>query len=264
MLNIRNAAIRSNIFLMCIFAAFLFAIGGSTHAWEWNWGLGKGVSGSGTIKSEIRNVPGFAGLKLSLPASVHIRQSNTESVVIETDDNILPLVETIVGDSQLKIRPRETNSSFRTKTLNVTIDAKTVESIVAAGSGRVRARRLKGLKAETLKISIAGSGDVQIKALDAVTLKVSIAGSGELTVGAKAAAFEASIAGSAGVKAAELETENAKISVAGSGNAIVWPKESLNLSVAGSGEVQYYGDAKVSKSIAGSGRVTRLGEERAP
>ena len=153
----------------------------------------------------------------------------------------LPLVETIVGDGQLKIRPRETNSSFRTKTLNVTINAKTVDSIVAAGSG-----------------------DVQIKALDAVTLKVSIAGSGELTVGAKAAAFEASIAGSAGVKAAELETENAKISVAGSGNAIVWPKESLNLSVAGSGEVQYYGDAKVSKSIAGSGRVTRLGEERAP
>gem|GEM_PF-3774859 len=88
MLNIRNAAIRSNIFLMCIFAAFLFAISSSTHAWEWNWGLGKGVSGSGTINSKIRNVTGFAGLKLSLPASVHIRQSNTESVVIETDDNI--------------------------------------------------------------------------------------------------------------------------------------------------------------------------------
>lgn len=143
MLNIRNAAIGSNIFLMCIFAAFLFAISGSTHAWEWNWGLGKGVSGSGTINSKIRNVTGFAGLKLSLPASVHIRQSNTESVVIETDDNILPLVETIVGDGQLKIRPRETNSSFRTKTLNVTINAKTVESIVAAGSGRVRADGLK-------------------------------------------------------------------------------------------------------------------------
>ena len=91
----------------------------------------------------IRNVTGFAGLKLSLPASAHIRQSNTESVVIETDDNILPLVKTIVGDGQLKICPRETNSSFRTKTLNVAINAKTVDSIEAAGSGRVRADGLK-------------------------------------------------------------------------------------------------------------------------
>ena len=261
MLNIRKATIGSNIFLTWIFAAFLFATSGSARAWDWNWGGSKGVSGSGTIKSESRNVTGFTGIKLSLPASVQIRQGNTESVVIETDDNILPLVETIVEDGQLKIRPLEKNSSFRTKTLNVTINAKTVDSITAAGSGNVRA---DGLKAEMLKVSIAGSGDVQIKAVDAVTLKVSIAGSGELTVGGKAAAFEASIAGSAQVKAAKLETENAKISVAGSGNAIVWAKESLKLSVAGSGDVQYYGDAKVSKSIAGSGSVTRLGVAPAP
>ncbi len=258
-MNLRPSTIRPNTFLTCLsalFTAFLFATSGSAHAWDWNWGWGKSVSGSGVIKTETRNVTGFTGIKLSLPASVQIRQGNLESVVIETDDNILPLVETIVEDGQLKIRPLEKNSSFRTKTLNVTINAKTVESIAAAGSGNVRA---DGVKADTLKISIAGSGDVQIKAIEAATLKVSIAGSGDLTVGGKATNLEASIAGSGEVKAAKLETQSAKISVAGSGNAIVWAKESLKLSVAGSGDVQYYGDAKVSKSIAGSGSVTRLG-----
>lgn len=107
-------------------------------------GLGQSRFGLGHHQLRIRNVTCFTGKKLSLPASVHIRRSNPESVVIERADNILPLVETIVEDGQLKIRPRETNSSCRTKTLNVTINAKTLDSIVAAGSGRVGADGLKG------------------------------------------------------------------------------------------------------------------------
>jgi hypothetical protein len=238
-------------------AALLLAVSGAAQAWDWNWGFGKSVSGSGTIKSETRNVTGFTGIKLALPANVIIRQGNTESVLIETDDNILPLIETVVEDGALKIRPLEKNSSFRTKTLNVTINAKTVNQISAAGSGTIRS---DALKADTLKVSVAGSGDVILKSIDATTLNVSIAGSGDFTVSGKANALDASIAGSGEIKAGKLETQTSKISVAGSGNAVVWAKESLKLSVAGSGDVQYYGDAKVSKSIAGSGSVKRLGD----
>ena len=256
MMNIQHATTRSNIFLTFLFTVFLLATSSTAQAWDWNWGWGKSVSGSGIIKSETRNVAGFTAIKLSLPASVQIRQGATESVVIETDDNILPLVETIVEDGALKIRPLEKNSSFRTKTLNVTINAKNIDSISAAGSGNISA---DSLKAETLKISVAGSGDVQIKAVDAGTVKISIAGSGDLVLGGKATTLEASIAGSGEVKAGKLETQHSKISVAGSGNAVVWAKDTLKLSVVGSGDVQYYGDAKVSKSIAGSGSVTRLG-----
>jgi carbon monoxide dehydrogenase subunit G len=222
----------------------------------WDWSFGAKVSGSGTIKSEARNVSGFTGVSLSIPANAEIVQGGSEGVRIETDDNILPLIETVVEDGKLKIRFKDRNMSVSTKTLKMTINVKTIDSLSVAGSGDLRASRLQVAK---LKTSIAGSGDVRISALDADSLTVSIAGSGDFSAGGKANTVEAKIAGSGDMKIEKLAANNVKLSIAGSGDAAVWAKDTLTVSVAGSGDVAYYGDARVTQSVAGSGSVKRLG-----
>jgi hypothetical protein len=64
----------------------------ATAAWAW----GETVKGNGIIKQETRALGRFTGVALGLPAQVEIRMGNVESVSIETDENILPWVETSV------------------------------------------------------------------------------------------------------------------------------------------------------------------------
>lgn len=245
-------------FLQSLKALLLVSLFGfaATPAAAWDWGLGAKVSGSGNIRTETRNVSGFTEISLGVPGKTEIIQGGSEGVSIETDDNILPLIETVVEDGKLKVRFKDRNMSVSTKTLRMTINVKMIDSLSVAGSGDVRAAKLK---VATFKTSIAGSGDVRIASLDADTLTLSIAGSGDFAAGGRATIVVGKIAGSGNVKIGQLAANSVKLSVAGSGDAIVWAKETLTISVAGSGDVSYYGDAKVTQSVAGSGSVKRLG-----
>jgi len=235
----------------------LLALAPAAQAVEFNigWG-GKSVKGSGVLKTETRNVSGFTGVALSLPAKVEIVQGSSEDITIEGDDNIVPLIETVVENGTLKIRFAEKNMSVSTKLLRAVVNLKSVETLSVAGSGDIRSARLQST---SLKGNIAGSGDINIASLETDALKLSIAGSGNFSAAGKAKSVETNVAGSGDVKLGRLEANTAKASIHGSGDVTVWAKETLTVSVAGSGDVKYYGDAQVTKSIAGSGSVKRLG-----
>jgi hypothetical protein len=234
--------------------AFLaFAAASFAHADWFDW---IALSGSGVVKSEAREVGAFTGIALSIPALVEVRTGDRESVVVEADDNILPLVETVVEGGSLQIRSRDKVASLHAKTLKVSVTARKIESLAISGSGDIRAASLKG---ESLSAKISGSGDIRIATLDAGSLQVAISGSGDFTAGGKAESLQASIAGSGNLAAGSLDTRRAAIKIAGSGDAKVWVREALSVSVAGSGDVAYYGDPAISKSVAGSGTLKRLG-----
>ncbi|MEQ1518767.1 MAG: head GIN domain-containing protein, partial [Usitatibacteraceae bacterium] len=206
----------------------LSALAPSCLVWAW----GNSVAGSGTVKTETRSVGGFTGVSLSVPGKATLVQGSSEGVTIETDDNILPLIETVVEEGKLKIRFKDRNTTVKTKTLRMTINVKSIESIAVAGSTDVHVAKLQASK---LKISIAGAGDAFITTLDADTLNISIAGSGNFAAGGKANSVIGKIAGSGDIRIENLVANTVKLSIAGSGDAKVWAKESLTVSVAGSG-----------------------------
>lgn len=227
----------------------------ATAAWAWT--ASRTVQGSGQVVTVNRSVSGLRGVSLELPAEVTLVQGPTASVTLETDDNLAPMVETVVEDGQLRIRKADKQGDLRATTLRLTVTAPTFERLAISGSGSVHAQ---ALKAATLKSSVAGSGRLRIENLDADTFKASIAGSGDVDIAGRADKAELSIAGSGDYRAPKLQARQVKISVAGSGDATVYAQESLTVSVAGSGDVRYYGDAAVTQSIAGSGSVRHLGK----
>lgn len=221
------------------------------------WGFGPGVQGSGQVVTVNRTVSGIRGISLELPAEVTLVQAATEGITLETDDNLVPLVETVVEDGQLRIRKADKRGELRAKTLRLTVTSPTFERLAISGSGSLRAQ---ALKATNLKTSVAGTGRVRIDNLDSDSFKASIAGSGDVDVSGRTDKAELSIAGSGDYRAAKLMARQVKISVAGSGDATVFAQESLTISVAGSGDVRYYGEAAVTQSISGSGSVRHLGK----
>jgi hypothetical protein len=227
-----------------------------TPAQAWDWAPGTRVTGSGQVTKVQRQVSGFKGIALELPASVEVVQGETEGVLIETDDNIAPLIETVVENEQLKIRLAQRFTAIKPKTLKVTINARQIESLAVSGSGDIRSGKLKSA---SLATRISGSGDIHIASLDVDSLSVSIAGNGDFFAGGRADSVRTSISGSGDLKISTLAAKHVKLSIAGSGNAQVWASQALSVSIAGSGDVGYYGDASVSQSVAGSGRIKKLG-----
>lgn len=193
------------------------------------------VTGSGKPITQTRQLKDINGLGLSIPAIVEVGQGSQERLTITADDNVLPLIESVVQGGVLKLRLRE-GTRLQRATIRVSLQVRTLESISISGSGEVRAPALSGAK---LRLDIAGSGDARL--------------------GGKAEALDVRLSGSGNVDAAKLAAQRAAVSVSGSGDATVSARESLNVRIAGSGDVRYYGDPKVEKSVAGSGSVRRLG-----
>ena len=223
------------------------------------WG-GNNVEGNGRIKTETRNVAGFHGVSMSLSGSVEVRVGATESVTIETDDNLLPLIETVVENGTLKIRSNGRNVNLSSRHMKLVVQSKGIDKLALGGSGSIDADALKGGK---ISLDLGGSGNINVKNIEADALSVDLGGSGELKVGGgRANKLSLAIAGSGNVDLGRLQSDNASVSIAGSGDATIAARERLDVSIVGSGNVNYYGDPKVSRSVMGSGSATRAGARR--
>jgi hypothetical protein len=214
------------------------------------------VVGSGTIKSETRQLPSFKGLSLGLPAKLELRLGNTESITIEADDNLLPLIEAVVKNGNLEIRPIKKNMHLSSRSFKIVVQAKDIDRISLGGSGSVTA---DALRAPTLTFDLGGSGQIDIKSIDAKQVSVAVGGSGNFKAGGGAVeALSISIGGSGDVETSKVSSNSANVTVAGSGEATVWAQKQLAVTIAGSGDVAYFGNPTVSKTIVGSGDVTRM------
>jgi hypothetical protein len=215
------------------------------------------VQGSGNIKTESRSVGHFSGVAMALPGNMELRIGNTEGLTIETDDNLLPLIETVVEDGTLKLRPAKRNVNFDTRRLKIVVTAKSVDNLALSGAGAIEADPLRAPK---MHIDLGGSGSINVKGIESESLSVSVGGSGNLKIGAgNARRLSVSLAGSGDVDLGRVHSIDASVNVAGSGDATIAVRDNLKVAIAGSGDVNYYGDPKVSKSVVGSGGTKRLG-----
>jgi hypothetical protein len=223
---------------------------------EWSFGRSEQVQGNGNVKRQAREVGHFNGLALALPGQVEVRTGNSEGLTIETDDNLLPLIETVVEDGTLKIRNKN-KVNIRTRNLKIVVQTRGLDRLALGGSGSIDADRVQGSR---LQFDVGGSGNIRVGKAEGESVSVSVGGSGDLKVNEGGArSLSATIGGSGTIDMARVRFDKASVTVAGSGDATLWVRESLSMSVAGSGDVNYYGDPQVSKSVVGSGGAHRLG-----
>lgn len=218
---------------------------------------GERVQGSGKIVKQNREVGHFTALTVGVGGDVEIRLGNTEGVTVETDDNIQPLVTTVVENGTLRIRPAKNNLQLDTRNMKIIVQARTLNKLSIGGSGNVTADKLRG---EHLTIDVGGSGSITVGQVESESVAIALGGSGSLKAAGNTERLQVSIGGSGKVQTGQLQARDATVSIGGSGQATVWAKKSLNVSVAGSGDIHYYGDPQISKSIMGSGTVKRLGD----
>lgn len=191
------------------------------------------VAGSGTTKTEKRNVPVFTAVDVSGAYEVQIVAQKEQSVEIEGDDNLLPLIKTEVKDGVLEVS-NEKSLSTRNK-LRLRISVQQLNGIETSGLSDIAATNIKS---DEFKIETSGASELKI--------------SGE----AKAVSIHSSGAGK--IDAKELHAEKANVSTSGAAEVEVYATEELAADVSGAGNVDYYGNPKtVKEDKSGAGTVTK-------
>jgi hypothetical protein len=193
--------------------------------------------GSGDLITESRNVSNFDSVSLSGSGDVIVIQGGEESLIIETDDNIMKHITSEVRDGTLHLGVEERTNILPTR-LVFTV----------------------GLK-DLTALSLSGSGSFTADEVETDRLEISVSGSGELELEGEATSQDVDISGSGKYKAGNLLSENVDVAVSGSGDVTVWATDSLDVSVSGSGSVEYYGTPTISSSSSGSGQISSLGEK---
>ncbi|MGB3429513.1 MAG: head GIN domain-containing protein [Burkholderiaceae bacterium] len=222
-------------------------------------GNGERIKGSGRIVEDRRALAGFVAVHLNGPINVELKASDRDGVMVRTDDNIAPLIETrVTGGERPALEIGLTSgASFRTaRTPVVVVEFRALSELVMRGSGDIRADRLT---AEDFALSMSGSGDLRIDTLQATRLAAVLSGSGDLIVSGGRADDQAyRLSGSGDVSAGRVEGRRVQVSISGSGDAVVNASETLEAAISGTGDIAYRGNARVTQRIRGTGSVHKL------
>lgn len=211
------------------------------------------VHGSGKPVDSARKVGAFSVLRLDSSVDVHAHAGTAPAVTVHADDNIAPLIETVVEGDTLVVRLKKGSSFSTSRKMVVDVTFTTLTGVHQHGSGDLHVDRLSAPKFEA---SIAGSGDLHIDSAQVGTFALSIAGSGDVVIAGTADEARFGIDGSGDVDARNFAAKKVAVRIAGSGDARVNATESIDASVAGSGDITYSGHPReVSRSVAGSGSI---------
>ncbi|WP_425257394.1 head GIN domain-containing protein [Rubrivivax sp. RP6-9] len=217
------------------------------------------TTGSGRMATEQRAVSGFEAVATTGSIDLVLRQTGKEAVEVQADDNLLPLIETVVERGSrgptLQVRLKRGERVHNHGQIRVTVDVVQLKAVSTAGSGDIV---VDGLKTPSFHLSIAGASDARLNGLATELLDLRISGSGDVQAAGTATSVKLSIAGSGDANLAALVADDVHVRIAGSGDASVTANKVLDVSVAGSGDVRYGGSATtVKSSTAGSGTVSR-------
>ncbi|MCP4539300.1 MAG: DUF2807 domain-containing protein [Chloroflexi bacterium] len=237
------------------------------------------VRGSGDIVTEDVPVSDFDRVALDGIGDVIITQQETESLSIETDDNILPYIETKVRNGTLiiSLTSEARNKNLDPTMIEISVGMQEVAGLSIGGAGDIFASSLDvdrlqldvngagkinvgELDATELSVGFNGAGSVEVDALNAEESSVSINGAGDVSLTGQVERQEIAVNGAGDYHADSLKSQTCNVEVNGAGSVTVWATESLDVRIGGIGNVSYYGNPRLDTSLYGIGRLFSLGE----
>ena len=189
---------------------------GNSSVGLFNFKFKRGISGSGNIASEKRDVAGFKSVDVGGAIQVEIVAQKDFSVEVQADDNILPLIKTEVRGGFLRI---ESEKNYNTKNpVVVRISAPNIEELEVSGASKVN---LTDLNNEFLNIDASGAS------------KISVNGT--------TASLITDVSGASKIDAENLKSENASIEASGASSVSVSVSGDLKANASGASKIIYAG-----------------------
>jgi hypothetical protein len=189
-----------------------------------------GIKGDGVVKAEDRPVSDFS--KIVVTGGYQIKWSSGKAALnISTDENLLPLIKTVVNGNGLQIDSKEDLAP--TKGITIILSSASLAGAQLTGGNSFKASQITG---PDLKLESTGASDISVD--------------GSVTN------LEANLTGASHLNAKSLQTRTATLSLVGASDADVNVTDTLKVSITGAGSLTYSGNPKsVEKNITGAGTI---------
>ncbi len=234
-----------------IITSIILTLSFSVNAQSW-WNSKK-VRGNGNVTTEKRSTSDYESVSLAGSFDIKLVEGKEGRISLRGEENLMKYIITEVKNGKLTVKVKKNVNLRMTKKFTVTVPYKSINRVALAGSGDISNSGI--IKAKGFKVSIAGSGDINLN-VNANTIKTNIAGSGNINLSGKSTELNCSIAGSGDINAYALKTESTNVSVSGSGSVKTTVSKSIKSRVSGSGSIYYKGSPdKIDSKSAGSGSV---------
>jgi len=212
------------------------------------------VRGSGDIETKTVEVSGFDEVVITGVGNLIIEQGSEETLIIEADDNILPLIEAKVSGDKLTIGMKRGFNFVPNSNIKFYLTVIELDKISVSGAGDIDCEEFS---TDTLEFNISGAGDIDFSII-ADEVKSGSSGAGSITLKGKVDRQEIKMSGVGKYDAEKLESRECKIDISGAATATVNVSESLDIEISGAGNVYYAGDPKIDQDVSGVGRIRRL------
>lgn len=198
----------------------------------------------------------FESVASAGPQIVLVRVGGGHSVRAEGAVETLDMMEVVVADGELQIRPkqdRQRDTSLREyprATFHVSLPRLSAAKL--SGSGEVKVDDVQG---DRFTAAVAGSGDLDIGSLRVEDATFDLAGSGVLRVRGSTRNADVALAGSGTVNALKVASHTASVKIAGSGDVSLTVEGMVKVSIAGSGDADIAGQGRCTVSRNGRWRT---------
>lgn len=196
--------------------------------------------GKGTTIIQARNLPSFHSIDVSSAFEVHLRQSATQSVKIETEEDLQDKVVAEVKNNVLKLYTRGLKNF---KTLKAYIEIPEIKGIQASGAVDLSSGNL--LKTDNLTVKASGASSLDLE-IDADNLNTDLSGASNLRLKGRAENHFGSLSGASSLKASGLITQKTDIEVSGASHARVNAERELIADQSGAASLEIEGDPEVT------------------
>jgi hypothetical protein len=199
-------------------------------------GLHDQAGGSGNLQKEKRQTGSFNSISTEGAFDIEVVCQKPQSLEIEGDDNILPLISTEVSNNVLHVRSLRSYSVSQPIKLKISVPD--LAGVSSSGAGTIT---VSGLKNE--KFEIDANGAPKIRAFGETNV---------LSIGAN---------GAGQIDTHKLRAANVQVDSKGVPNVQVYASEQLNVTISGPSRVVYEGNAVVNQTIHGLGKVEKKESE---
>ena len=206
-------------------------------------------TGSGNIISNTRNVGAFNAISASGSVNVSV-QNGPQSVIVETDDNIMRYVETTVKGNTLKIRLKNIHN-LRNSTVNVYVTTPKITDVNGSASAEIESIGIIKSDSE-IELKASSGSEIQIDA-DAPSVKADASSGGAVTVSGRTRDVTTKASSGSNLNAADLKAENARANASSGASIKVSASVSIKADASSGATVRYTGGATDIKKNENSG-----------
>ncbi len=212
----------------------------------------KYIYGKGEVISEKRAVKGFDAIEVSSAFDIELTQGDSETLVIEAQENVMEHVRTEVFGGKLKIYIK--GNLRKVKHLKAYISFKMLREISLSG-----ACDLKGMNKFELKdieFDLSGATEVDVN-LDATEIVIDGSGASDIILRGQANNMEIDVSGASEINTLDLEVDEVVVDASGASTIKVYAKTELRVEASGATTVRYKGSPSVDFDASGASSIKR-------